>query len=262
MGDLERHTVHRVLGALGRGVVDTQVAHLHQWQGMRIAGGRVIGRGHARGRHQAKYGPARGRIEPRADFRQASLAIVGGVIQPQRSAQQTLGIGVARPRQQRGGGAFLDFLAAHHHRHAVGPVAHHRQVVSNQQQAHAEFRSQVVQQPQYLCLHRHVERGGGLVGHQQRGLAGDGGGDHGALTLAARQQVGVVVDAPLRLGHAHQVQQFYRALARGQGRGAAMQAQGLADLLAQRQHRVQAGHGFLEDHGDAVAAQGAALTLG
>jgi hypothetical protein len=36
---------------------------------------------------------------------------------------------------------------------------------------------------------------------------------------------------------------------------AQVQAHRLGDLLAHRQHRVQAGHGFLKDHGDLVAAQ-------
>ncbi|KAG1448900.1 hypothetical protein G6F57_016741 [Rhizopus arrhizus] len=40
-----------------------------------------------------------------------------------------------------------------------------------------------------------------------------------------------------------------------------MQAQRLADLVAQGQHRIQARHRLLEDHGDAVAAQRAALAF-
>ncbi|MNL16639.1 hypothetical protein D3C87_1376910 [compost metagenome] len=168
---------------------------------------------------------------------------------------------MARLAQQRGRQAFLHLFAAHHHGHAVGPFAHHGEVVGDQQQAHVQLGAQVVQQLQDLRLHRHVQRGGGLVGHQQRGLAGDGGGDHGALPLPAGQAVRVVVHAALRLGYAHQVQQFDGAGPGRPGGRAAMQAQGLADLVAQGQHRVQAGHGLLEDHGDAVAAQRAALAF-
>ncbi|KAG1390008.1 hypothetical protein G6F58_013126 [Rhizopus delemar] len=90
----------------------------------------------------------------------------------------------------------------------------------DQQQSHVQLRPQVVQQLQDLRLDGDVQRGGRFVGHQQRGLAGDGGGDHGALALAARQQVGVVIHAALRLWHAHQVQQFNGARPGGAGAGA------------------------------------------
>ncbi|KAG1476931.1 hypothetical protein G6F54_014120 [Rhizopus delemar] len=47
----------------------------------------------------------------------------------------------------------------------------------DQQQSHVQLRPQVVQQLQDLRLDGDVQRGGRFVGHQQRGLAGDGGGD-------------------------------------------------------------------------------------
>ena len=52
---------------------------------------------------------------------------------------------------------------------------------------------QLVQQVEDLRLHRHVQRRGRLVGHQQRGIAGQRHGDHHALAHAARQLVRIAV---------------------------------------------------------------------
>ena len=51
---------------------------------------------------------------------------------------------------------------------------------------------------QHLLLHRHVQRGGGLVGDDQRGRAHQAHADHRALAHAAGELVRVLARAPLR----------------------------------------------------------------
>jgi hypothetical protein len=53
-----------------------------------------------------------------------------------------------------------------------------------------------------LAAQRDVERRRGLIGQQQRGLARQGHGDHGALTLAAAELVRKAARTPFGLGNA------------------------------------------------------------
>ena len=106
---------------------------------------------------------------------------------------------------------------------------------------------QAAQQVEDLCLDRHVQRGGRLVGNDDLRIAGQRHGDHDALAHTAGQLVGVhrvdglavgaLLDVLLRL-----------ALALVQG-------DDLVDLGTDAEHRVQARHRLLEDHRDIVAAQ-------
>ena len=72
----------------------------------------------------------------------------------------------------------------------------------------------LAQQVEDLRLHGDVERGGRLVGDDERRLAGQRHGDHHALAHAARQLVRVVVDALLGIDDLHGAQQLDRAVAR------------------------------------------------
>ena len=69
-------------------------------------------------------------------------------------------------------GAVLHRPAEIHHHHLVGDVAHHRQVVADEQIGEPELVLQVHQQVQHLRLDRHVERRDRLVGdHHARAAA-------------------------------------------------------------------------------------------
>ncbi len=150
-----------------------------------------------------------------------------------------------------------------HHRQALGHLRHHAEVVGDEQDAHAGTVLQLAHEAQDLRLHGHVQGGGGFVGDQQVRLAGHGHGDHHPLALAARQAVGKLVDAFLGIGDLHLGQGGDGAFARlGLAHLRAVQAQGLDDLVADGEHRVQRGHGLLEDHGDAAAANGTPPFLG
>ena len=94
--------------------------------------------------------------------------------------------------------ALLDDLAVVHDADDVGDAPHDAEVVGDEQQAHAEPLADVGQQFEDLRLHRHVERGGRLVGDQQVGLVRKRHGDHHALALPAGQLVRIGAEPRLR----------------------------------------------------------------
>ena len=113
-----------------------------------------------------------------------------------------------------------------------------------------------------LRLDRHVERGRRLVGDDQLRVAGDRDRDHDPLAHPARQLVRVLLEPAHRIGDADQPQQLDGAPLRRRAVGAAMLLEGLGDLPADRQHRVQRGHRLLKDHADVAAAHLAHLLVG
>ena len=103
-------------------------------------------------------------------------------------------------------------------------------------------------------LGRDVERGRRLVGDQDLRVAGERHRDHHALPHPARELVRVLVDAPLRRGDVHEPSSSIVRVARVAAREAEVLAQDLADLPADREHRVERGRRLLEDERDLAAA--------
>ena len=204
------------------------------------------GRGHA-GRQLARHQEARGQVLP---LHRAQLRHRG---------QQRPGVGLGGRGEQRAAIALLDLVATLHHQHAVGDLGHHAHVVGDEDHAHRQLLLQLADQRQDLRLDGDVERGGGLVGDQQRGPAGQRHRDHHPLAHAARQLVRVAAQHLARFWNAHQVEEAQR-LGHGLGlRAALVQHDAFGDLLADGEHRVQAGHRLLEHHRDVGAAQRAHL---
>ncbi|MNF80808.1 hypothetical protein D3C84_630600 [compost metagenome] len=176
--------------------------------------------------------------------------------------QQHAAVGVLRCIEQALAIGLFDDLAGAHHAHPLRDAAHQVQVVTDQQQRHAQALLQRFEQQQDLALHGHVQRGGRLVGDQQLGLASQGHGDHHPLSLAARELVRVGLEAFFGFLDAYQVQQFENALMRRLAPQSLVHQQGLADLFFDAVQRIEGGHRLLEDHRDAIApqrAQGAAV---
>ena len=86
-------------------------------------------------------------------------------------------------------------------------MGNHAQVVRDQDQAHAAFLDEIADQLKDLTCHRHIERGGGLVGNQQVRIASQCHGNGDALALPTRELVRVGIHAPGRIRDAHSVEQ-------------------------------------------------------
>ena len=102
-----------------------------------------------------------------------------------KSRQQAAGVGVLRLVQHLPGAPGFDHLPALQHQHLMGHGPEHVQVMGDQQVRYAPAPLQVLQQAQDLLLHRHIQRTGGLVEHQQFGLHHERTGQCDALSLTA-----------------------------------------------------------------------------
>ena len=147
----------------------------------------------------------------------------------------------------------LHFLPGIHDQHPIRGIGDHGEIVRDQDERHVTLLLQVRKQVQDLLLNGHVQRCGGFVGDQQPGIAGNCHCNHHPLVHPAREQMGEGGDALFRTRNADLAEQFDAARPCRGARQAEMHPQGLADLPANGEARVEAGHRLLEDHRDVFA---------
>ena len=109
----------------------------------------------------------------------------------------------------------LDDFAAAHHDDALGHARNDAHVVRDERDRGFCVLAQVFDQIEHLRLHRGVERGGRLVGDEQRGLGHHRHRNHDALAHAAGQFVRILRKAPGSLRNADALQPLDRTLPRG-----------------------------------------------
>ena len=120
--------------------------------------------------------------------------------------------------------------------------------------ARPKFRRNVAQQVEHLGLHGDVERGGRLVRDEEHRIAGQGRGDEHPLPLSAGQLVRVVAGARGGVRDPDGVEQRDGAPPGFGLRRLPVDDEGLGDLVADGEHRVERGHRLLEDEADTRAA--------
>ena len=144
--------------------------------------------------------------------------------------------------------AGLDDGAGIHHRHPIGDLDRHADVVRHEDDPHARLALKLAQKQQNLHLHSRVERRRRLVGQQKRGLAGQRECNHRALPHAARKLVRIGLEPALGRRDAHPLQHIQRAGHRGFPRPAPMPDDRLGDLGAYGVDRIKRQRRVLEDH--------------
>ena len=200
--------------------------------------------------HRDVLGPER--VEPRVLAREGRQRPGLGV-DARQALEQPARVRVPRPVQLVGG-QLLEHLAGVHDQHPVAERADQAQVVADEDQPHAAIRHEVVEDPEHVHLHRHVERRGGLVGDQQIGFGGQHHRDHRALAHPARQLVRVGAHDARGVGDAHGLERGERPALRLRA-PAAVQPHRLDDLAPDRHDGVQRELRVLHDHRQAGAAQ-------
>ena len=126
-------------------------------------------------------GPARRRRDGARDDREpVALASKAG-----HGLEQAARVGMAWIAEQLPHGCALDDLATVHHQHARCHLGHHTQVVRDEQDREPEALLQVGEQLEDLRLDGDVERGGGLVGDEERRVHHQRHRDEHALAHAA-----------------------------------------------------------------------------
>ncbi|MPL80475.1 hypothetical protein SDC9_26375 [bioreactor metagenome] len=184
------------------------------------------------------------------------------VAHPRHRGQKVAGVGLLRRVEDLRDRAGLDHLALFHHDHPLGHLGHNAHVMGDEDDRGAHLALQIAQQVEHLALHGDVKRGGRLVGDQHVGAERQRHRDHHALAHAARQLVRELVEPALGFRDPHRLQRLKGAAAGLGARHRRMGADRLAKLAPDRQHRVERGHRLLEDHRDAVAANGPHPALG
>ena len=150
-------------------------------------------------------------------------------VDARQRAQQRPRVRVLRRLEDLLHWTLFDDLTGVHHDHALAQAGDHTEVVRDQDDRGMRLLVEVAQQLEDLRLHGDVERGGRLVGEQQRRLAQQRHRDHDALAHAAREFVRIEPDAPRGLGDAD-------ALEHAHGDGERL---GAADAAVRRQHLRQ-----------------------
>ena len=160
------------------------------------------------------------RVEDAAGGRSSGLGMSPGIgrkrrlqiIEVRQRVQQPAGVGVRRMAEDVAHRALLENAPQVHHRHPVGGLGDHAEIVGDEEDRHAELGDQLLHQVDHLPLDRHVERGRRLVGDQELGPGRERHGDHRALAHPARILEDVLVEAPRGLGDAHAVEHLDRKL--------------------------------------------------
>ena len=111
------------------------------------------------------------------------------------------------------GRALLDDARRIHHVDAVGVARDDAEIVRDDDQRDAEPARQVLHQFEDLRLDGDVERGGRLVGDDELRIAGEPDRDHHALAHAAGELMRILLEPPLGVGDADELQQLDRARA-------------------------------------------------
>ena len=83
--------------------------------------------------------------------------------------EQRFGVGVTRTDEEIRRRPVLNDLTGVHHRHVIGDIGDHAEVVRDEDHRHVFLALQPVQQLDDLRLCRDIERRGGLVGDQELG---------------------------------------------------------------------------------------------
>jgi len=133
--------------------------------------------------------------------------------------------------------------------------------VRDEQHRGAVFLAEILDQIDHGRLHRDVERGGGLVEDQERGVRHQRHGDDDALLLPTRKLVRVGVQNALGIGQAHVRHHLERALVGLLRADALVDHRHFHQLPADLHGRVQGRHRLLVDHRDLLAPDGAQLLV-
>ena len=155
----------------------------------------------------------------------------------------------------------LDDSTAIHHRHRIGIAGHHTEVMGDENERGAGLARQLLEQIEDLRLHRDIERGGRLVGHDQFGLAGQRHRDHGALTHASGILMRIGLQTACGIRDADLLEQTARHLEGTRPGLFSMHIDRLGDLHADGQRRIERTHRLLKDHRDAIATNLAHLRI-
>ena len=159
--------------------------------------------------------------------------------------EQGLRVGVGRTLVHLEARTVLHDLAQIHDGNAVAHLTHDGEIVGDEDVRQAELSLDVEQEVQHLGPHRDVEGGHRLVTDDELRLEGEGPSHPDALALSARELVGEAIGM---VGVQADTVEQVGDLGAPTVPPLTPHDEGLADDVADRHARVEAGVGILEDH--------------
>ncbi|VTR68114.1 hypothetical protein DESC_690051 [Desulfosarcina cetonica] len=185
-----------------------------------------------------------------------SLPVTAARVGKRHGRDEKTGIGMAGAPENIIRMTQFNGLAQEHHADPVGDVAHHPEIVGDEQVGQLQAFLQILEQIEDLGLDGNIQGGDGLVANHEGGVRGQGPGDADALALPAAELVRVV--PPGFPAQAHEVQEFRNAPIDHRPVAVAVGQEGFGENAAHAQPRIKGGVGILEDdlHLFAQLAQG------
>ena len=169
--------------------------------------------------------------------------------EPRQGADESPGIGMRRGCKHRRRVTGLYNVAGVHDGNGIADFRNHSQVVGNEEHRRFQFPAGFFNKVENLGLHRHVQGGGGFIGNEELGMAGQGNGYHHPLPHAAGKLVGIAGNHVVPVPYMHRFQHgqgFLPGIASGHF---FMGPDDVHHLGAYGKDGIQAGHGFLKYHG-------------
>ena len=174
---------------------------------------------------------------------------LGGVLNSGNGGKEFPRIGILGRLEDPLSRAVFDNLAGVHDRDVISKVADHRKVVRYENHGEVEFVPEGEKEVEDLRLDRDVQRGNRLVCKDEPRLGGQGAGDCNALSLTAREFVGILThEAGVETDSLHEFTDLAREeLPRG-GEILVTLAQSLCQGAVDSHPGVQGRVGVLEHH--------------
>ena len=117
--------------------------------------------------------------------------------------QQPNGIGMLGIPEQFPGRRLLHDMARIHDNDRITQLAHHSQIMGNEQNRGVKLLVHLANQIQNLGLDGHIQSRCGLIRNQYLGLAGQCHGNHHTLPHSSRHLMGILMGPYLRIGDSH-----------------------------------------------------------
>ena len=170
-----------------------------------------------------------------------------------KGGEQVPGIGIFRAFENFFHRTLFDNPPLVHNGNRIGNSFDHGQIMGDQQNGHVIFFLDVHEQVKDPALNGYVKGGGRFIGNQQLRPAGQGHGDHDSLPLATGELMRIGVHPVFRFLDAAAAEQLQPLVPCLFLRHVSVQEQRFEQLIADGVHRVERGHGFLENHGNIIA---------
>ncbi len=165
------------------------------------------------------------------------------------AVEKSTGVGVLGGAENFFNGALLDEFSFEHNQNTIRKIGDNTEVVGDKEDGHAELISEIAKEVENLGLDGDIEGGGGFIGDEKLGLAGEGHGDHGPLLHSTRKLVGIITRAEFGIADADEFEET-SDFSGGARKFGLMEAEGFGDLEADGKDGVEGSGGLLKNIGE------------